>query len=235
MGFAVLGLAWLVAMAERTIGKKEKARPIGRRLFALGLACFLATLATPFYYRLYVVIWEYATQTGALKLVMELQPPLRIEWSNWPPWPPVQTEWYDWPSNWPPWPPVRTEWYNWPLIVLLIAAAVTTIVRGLRLWDLVFLASAAFFSLRMQSRSLVRRSGGERRLPARKRRPSRVGKQCTKRLVYRRFLALGDSSRSRGMGTRPLARQDDSFSPRRDVSGAGGAICPRSQAAGPAV
>ena len=120
MGFALLGLGWLVTLIEWRIKRDQTTRLVMWRLFILGVICTLATLITPFHYRLYIVVWEYASQTRALKLVMELQPP------------------------------VLTEWYNWPLIVLLLAASYRTAQRGYRLWDIVLLASALFFSMRMQ-------------------------------------------------------------------------------------
>jgi hypothetical protein len=120
MGFAVLGLGWLVTAVEWLRTRDAAKGRQARALFLLGAACTAATLVTPFHYRLYFVIWEYATQTKALRLVMELQPP------------------------------DLAKWYNWPLIALAVAAAVRTAVRGYRLWDLVLLGSALFFSLRMQ-------------------------------------------------------------------------------------
>jgi hypothetical protein len=95
-------------------------RAAARSLFVLGAACFAATFITPFHYRLYIVIWEYATQTVALRLVSELQPP--ILW----------------------------KWWNIPLVLLLLAAAACIARNGYRLWDLVLFGSALFFSMRMQ-------------------------------------------------------------------------------------
>jgi len=113
MGFAVLGLAWLATLGERRFAH-------ARQIFWLGAVCTLATLVTPFHYRLYIVIWEYASQTQALKLVMELHPP------------------------------DFTQWYNWPLIALGLAAGGCTVRRGFRLWDVLLLACGLFFSMRMQ-------------------------------------------------------------------------------------
>jgi hypothetical protein len=120
MGFAVLGLAWLTTVIERFVQKRPERGAVARQLFWLGLACATATLLTPFHVKLYAVIWEYATQTKALGLVMELQPP------------------------------DYAQWYNWPLIVLAVLAGLTTRLRGLRAWDIVLLCSALFFSMRMQ-------------------------------------------------------------------------------------
>lgn len=46
-----------------------------RWLIALTLGCVLATVANPYHVRLLGVVWEYATQTGALREVQELAPP----------------------------------------------------------------------------------------------------------------------------------------------------------------
>ncbi len=120
MGFALLGLGWLVTLIEWRISGDQAKKTSMARLFFLGAACSAATLITPFHLRLYLVIWEYATQTQALALVEELVPP------------------------------VLTKWWNLPLVALLIIASGAVLYRGLRLWDLVLLASAFFFSLRMQ-------------------------------------------------------------------------------------
>lgn len=50
-----------------------------RRVAVLAGLCALATLANPYHFRLYGVIWEYATQTGPLRTVNELAPP---EWNS---------------------------------------------------------------------------------------------------------------------------------------------------------
>lgn len=64
MGWLVLGLA--CAFPGRA----------GRRsLPVLTAACVVATLCNPYFVRLHAVIWEYATQTGALRTVQELAPP----------------------------------------------------------------------------------------------------------------------------------------------------------------
>jgi hypothetical protein len=120
MGFAVLGLAWLVSVVEWLRTNDAVRWRCGKSLFLLGAVCTLATLVTPFHYRLYLVVWEYATQTGALRLVMELQPPNLV------------------------------EWFNWPLIAMVLAASACIAIRGYRLWDMVLLGSGLFFSLRMQ-------------------------------------------------------------------------------------
>jgi hypothetical protein len=120
MGFAILGLAWFSAVLEGYWQNSASRKHEAWLLFWLGAACALATLANPFHLRLYGVIWEYATQTKALGLVMELQPP------------------------------DLAEWWSWPMIALALGAAYTTSRRGFRIWDLALLAAALFFSLRMQ-------------------------------------------------------------------------------------
>jgi len=123
MGFAVLGLGWLVTVVEWLSNRMQ---PDSRwnqlkGLFLLGAACALATLLNPYHVRLYAVIWEYASQTAVLSMVQELQPPNLLKF----------------------------QWWNLPLMALLLAAACVALTRR-RLWDLVMLGSALFFSLRMQ-------------------------------------------------------------------------------------
>jgi hypothetical protein len=120
MGFALLGLGWAATVVEwrRSGDPARRKQAIG--LFFLGAACTLATFCTPYHWRLYVVIWEYASQTAVLSLVSELQAPDLL------------------------------KWWNLPLIAVLIGAAASVSLRGYRLWDLIMLASALFFSLRMQ-------------------------------------------------------------------------------------
>lgn len=120
MGFAVLGLAWLATLVECHVWKRPERGPVARQLFFLGLACSVATLLTPFHVRLYGVIWEYATQTKTLGLVMELEAP------------------------------DYAQWWNWPLVFLAVLAGLTTSMRGWRIWDLLLLGSGLFFSMRMQ-------------------------------------------------------------------------------------
>jgi hypothetical protein len=120
MGFAVLGLGWIAALVDAWRKHDPEGWARARGLFLLGWGCALATLLTPFHFRLYAVIWEYATQTQTLGLVSELVPP---DFRNW---------------------------WNWPLIPLILAAAVATVRRGWRLLDLMLLGAALFFSLRMQ-------------------------------------------------------------------------------------
>ncbi len=64
LGWLLLGLACLLpAHADR------------RSLAALTLGCVLATAANPYHVRLLGVVWDYATQTAALREVQELAPP----------------------------------------------------------------------------------------------------------------------------------------------------------------
>lgn len=152
MGFMLLGLGWLVTLAEWLQSRAPLRREQGKGLFLLGLACSLATLLTPYHVRLFVVIWEYASQTAVLKMVQELQPPDLLKF----------------------------QWWNLPLMALLVAAAVCTSLQRFRLWDLALLGSALFFSLRMQRdiwygvlasgaivvRTIGRRASDERPFPA---------------------------------------------------------------------
>lgn len=67
-GFLILGLAWVCAWIERDLASF-------RRLTLLGTFCALATLVNPYHFRLYGVVLEYATQTGAFSTVSELMAP----------------------------------------------------------------------------------------------------------------------------------------------------------------
>jgi hypothetical protein len=64
MGWLVLGLACAFP------GKARR-----RSLILLTAGCAAATLCNPYFARLHLVIWEYATQTGPLRVVQELAPP----------------------------------------------------------------------------------------------------------------------------------------------------------------
>ena len=114
MGFALLGLGWLTTLIEWRRGGGQDKKTAMARLFVLGAACTAATFATPFHFRLYVVIWEYASQTQALALVSELAPPTLF------------------------------KWWNVPLVVLLATASAVVLWRRFPLWDLILLASAFF-------------------------------------------------------------------------------------------
>lgn len=118
LGFGMLGLGFVVTLVERW-RRGEDLAPL-RCWFVLGIGCALATLANPYHVRLYQVVWEYATQTGALKVVSELAPP------------------------------DYTVWWNWFLIALLVAAAGVVVHRRFPLFDTALLVVGAAFSLRMQ-------------------------------------------------------------------------------------
>ena len=120
MGFLVLGLSFVAGVWRwwRARGLEEGQQ--ARALFLLGLGCAVATLATPFHVRAYVVIWEYASQTQVLGLVNELRPP---DFRNW---------------------------WNWPLPVLVLTASIGVIRRRGSCFDLLLLSAAVLFSLRMQ-------------------------------------------------------------------------------------
>jgi hypothetical protein len=120
LGLGILGMGFGVALYEHYWLREPQAVSRIKAFLILGVTCTMATLVTPFHYRLYIVVWEYATQTEVLKLVMELQPP-----------------------------PIA-NWYNWPLVILSVAAAGMIVRRGYRLWDLAVLGSGLFFALRMQ-------------------------------------------------------------------------------------
>jgi hypothetical protein len=117
LGLGVLGLGLLATFLEQW-----RVGPIRRWAAWAGLitACGLATLANPYHVRLYGVVWEYATQAGALRTVHELAPP------------------------------DFAEWWNWPLAVLLIWAGGTCVARRLPVFDTALLLAGAAFSLRMQ-------------------------------------------------------------------------------------
>jgi hypothetical protein len=64
-------LGWLVlALACLFPGRGDR-----RPLLLLTAGCVAATLVNPYSARLWVVVWEYATQTGPLRAVQELAPP----------------------------------------------------------------------------------------------------------------------------------------------------------------
>ena len=123
LGFGVMGLGFLATSVERW---RRDHFAIDWHWLALIAACGVATLANPYHVRLYGVIWEYATQTGTMKIVTELAPPPFI----------------------PEWPSV--PWWNWSLAILLLWAAWNCIARRLPIFDTAFLVAGAYFSLRMQ-------------------------------------------------------------------------------------
>ncbi len=89
-GLAILGLACLAPLGDRWLGRPVSGREADtagtrawRHLVGLSAACAVATLVNPYGPRLYVVIFEYATQTVPFGVVHELMsPPFRLpfEW-----------------------------------------------------------------------------------------------------------------------------------------------------------
>jgi len=118
LGFGVLGLGLIATFVERR-RTGMNAGPWGEWLL-LAAGCVAATLVNPYHLRIYQVIWEYATQTGALLVVSELAAP------------------------------DFHFWWNWALAALLLWAAVTCAVRRLPIFDTALLIVGAVFSLRMQ-------------------------------------------------------------------------------------
>ncbi|MBO0699176.1 MAG: hypothetical protein J2P46_12340, partial [Zavarzinella sp.] len=116
----VLGLGVLGLGLAATVIEQRRVGPQARRWAALIAACGLATLANPYHARLYRVVWEYATQTAALRIVYELAPP------------------------------DFTNWWNWPLAVLLFWATFACAARRLPVFDTALLLAGTVFSLRMQ-------------------------------------------------------------------------------------
>ena len=115
LGLGLLGLAAIVASGERRSGK-----PAARSLGILAIACAGATLFTPYYVRLYGVVWDYATQTVALRSVVELRPPS------------------------------IGDWWTWPLIALGPVAIVALAVRRFPWWETALFVVGVIFALRMQ-------------------------------------------------------------------------------------
>ena len=118
LGFGVLGLGLVATFIERW-RSGQKAGPWGEWVLLIA-ACVAATLVNPYHVRIYQVIWEYATQTGALLVVAELAAP------------------------------DFTFWWNWALVVLLVWAAVSCAVRRLPIFDTALLIVGTVFALRMQ-------------------------------------------------------------------------------------
>ena len=111
LGLGLFGLAAGVGVLER--------RPVGQ-LIGLAVACALATLVNPYHVRLYAVVWEYATQTGALAMITELRPP------------------------------DPADWWTWPVMAITAWAIVIVVRRRFRLWDVALLAVGVAFAVRMQ-------------------------------------------------------------------------------------
>jgi hypothetical protein len=77
-GLAALGLFLVEVLLSHlpSLGLSPRHRPnisLGRILLLL-LACLVATLITPYHFRLYIPIFEVIGQTGAFRLIMELLP-----------------------------------------------------------------------------------------------------------------------------------------------------------------
>lgn len=118
LGLGVLGLGFAVTLVE-CWRRRERLAQFGGWL-ALMLGCALATLLNPYHVRLYQVVWEYATQTAAMRVVSELAPPdFKV-------------------------------WWNWFLVALLAVAAGVCAIRRLPLFDTALVVVGAVFSLRMQ-------------------------------------------------------------------------------------
>ena len=118
----VLGLGLLAAGLAVSLVRQSRHPGVssaGTLMILLPL-CFLATLVTPYHFGLYQVVWEYATQTGALGLIDELKPP-RL-----------------------------ANWWTWPLVALSILASVRLLRDGLPLWETILLGIGLFFACRMQ-------------------------------------------------------------------------------------
>jgi hypothetical protein len=74
-GLAVLGLFLVEVFLSRSPSDSlhPRRRPI-ERVSLVFLACLIATLVTPYHFRLYIPVFEYIGQTGAFQVVMELLP-----------------------------------------------------------------------------------------------------------------------------------------------------------------
>jgi hypothetical protein len=118
LGLGLIGLGFAVSAVERWRRGEALNSLVGWAALIAG--CALMTLANPYHIRLYQVVWEYATQTAAMRVVSELAPP------------------------------DFTIWWNWFLIALLVAAAGVCTIRRFPLFDTALLLVGAAFSLRMQ-------------------------------------------------------------------------------------
>jgi hypothetical protein len=78
-GLLLLALACAAPLIDGYLGRPKDetaATPWSRRwyqLAGLSAACFLATLVTPFHFRLFAVVVEYATQPGPFRYINELK------------------------------------------------------------------------------------------------------------------------------------------------------------------
>ncbi|HEX3151405.1 MAG TPA: hypothetical protein VHR66_25225 [Gemmataceae bacterium] len=118
LGLGLLGLSLAIAMIENW--RRGGSRFALSGWLGLLVGCALATLVNPYSFRLYQVVFEYATQTAAMRVVSELAPP------------------------------DFGFWWNWLLIALLIWAVGVCGLRGFPLFDTALLVVGAVFSLRMQ-------------------------------------------------------------------------------------
>ncbi len=79
-GLGVLALACAAPAVDRLLRRGipgEGAATLGsagwRRLLVLTVLCLFATLLNPYHVRVYLVVWEYATQPGPFQLINELK------------------------------------------------------------------------------------------------------------------------------------------------------------------
>ena len=118
LGLGLLGLGFAISFVERW-RKGESLRPLVGWLGLIG-TCALATLVNPYHVHLYRVVWEYASQTAAMRVVSELAPPdFKI-------------------------------WWNWALVAILLWAGGACAARRFPLFDTAVLVVGAVFGLRMQ-------------------------------------------------------------------------------------
>ena len=77
-GLAVLGLFLIEVLLSRvpslSLYPRQRANISLRRLSLVFFACLIATLITPYHFRLYTPIFEYIGQTGVFQIVLELLP-----------------------------------------------------------------------------------------------------------------------------------------------------------------
>jgi len=123
-GLLLLALACAAPAVDRLFGWGEPGKYANRagsrawwQLFALMIACLLATLCNPYGLRLYGTVVEYATQSGAYDLVEEH---LAMDFR---------------------------AWWNWALLALALAAAFALgRRRHVSSFELLLLIAAAYFS-----------------------------------------------------------------------------------------
>jgi hypothetical protein len=79
-GLAFLGLACVAPLLDRLLRRPTSGTnadtagtPAWRRLVLLSATCGLATLLNPYGARVYAVVWEYASQPAAYRIITELQ------------------------------------------------------------------------------------------------------------------------------------------------------------------